>query len=286
MKSIMKRIMTMLLAFAMLFVSLPVAALAEGIEQVGEDAKVFNNAQSNSNIDPLGYVEIDDGYLKVRVSKKNGGFSAATAEGNALSKRDNNADLTYPDDAFDTSFTSFRVTRGNTVRDYIFGRDYSNTGVACSEVVVYKSADNAITAEWSVDGLYFKQTIALMGADTYQHGMAYISYSVTNTGSEAVDDIEARVMMDTALGTVDYGYYMLAHNDGSYTAIETERTVNGADYSNYFFAYDDKVSPRVTSYTLNASVGGVSIVPTRVTFAHWANLASTVFDTRPMPMNP
>lgn len=281
MKSIMKRIMTMLLAFAMLFVSLPVAALAEGIEQVGEDAKVFNNAQSNSNIDPLGYVEIDDGYLNVRVSKKNGGFSAATAEGNALSKRDNNADLTYPDDAFDTSFTSFRVTRGNTVRDYIFGRDYSNTGVACSEVVVYKSADNAITAEWSVDGLYFKQTIALMGADTYQHGMAYISYSVTNTGSEAVDDIEARVMMDTALGTVDYGYYMLAHNDGSYTAIETERTVNGADYSNYFFAYDDKVSPRVTSYTLNASVGGVSIVPTRVTFAHWANLASTVFDYTP-----
>ena len=281
MKSIIKRIMTMLLAFTMLFVSLPVAALAEGIEQVGEDAKALSDAKSTSDIDSLGYIEINDGYLKVRVSKKNGGFSATTAEGNTLSKNDNNAALTYPDEAFDTSFTSFRITRGGSVKDYIFGRDYSNTGVDCSEVVVYKSADNAITAEWSVDGLYFKQIIALMGADTYQHGMAYISYSVTNTGGEAVDNIEARVMMDTSLGTVDYGYYMLAHNDGSYTAVETERTVSGADYSNYFFAYDDKDSPRVTSYTLNANVGGESIVPTRVTFAHWANLASTVFDYTP-----
>ncbi len=286
MKSIMKRIMTLLLVIAMLCASLPVAAFAEGIKQVGEDRKALNDARDASDIDSLGYIEINDGYLKVRVSKKNGGFSATTAEGNALSKGDNNAALTYPDDAFDTSFTSFRVTRGDTERDYIFGRDYSNTGVECSEVVVYKSADNAITAEWTVDGLYFRQIIALMGSDTYQHGMAYISYSVTNTGSEAVDNIEARVMMDTALGTVDYGYYMLAHNDGSYTAIESERTVSGADYSNYFFAYDDKASPNVTSYTLNASVGGESIVPTRVTFAHWANLASTVFDYTPDTENP
>ncbi len=286
MKSIMKRIMTMLLALTILFVSLPVIALADGIKQVREDVRALSDARDASDIDSLGYIEINDGYLNVKVSKKNGGFSATTAEGNALSKNDNNADLTYPDEAFDTSFTSFRVTRGSTVKDYIFGRDYSNTGVDCSEVVVYKSADNAITAEWTVDGLYFKQIIALMGADTYQHGMAYISYSVTNTGTEAVDNIEARVMMDTALGTVDYGYYMLAHNDGSYTAVETERTVSGEDYNNYFFAYDDKASPSVTSYTLNASVGGESIVPTRVTFAHWANLASTVFDYTPDTYNP
>ncbi len=282
MKSIMKRIVTMLLAIAMLFVSLPVVAWAEGIKQVGEDdIAAHDGADGSSDINSLGYIEINDGYLRVRVSKKNGGFSAMTAEGNVLSKNDNNADLTYPDEAFDTSFTSFRVTRNGTVKDYIFGRDYSNTGVDCSEVVVYKSADNAITAEWTVDGLYFKQIIALMGADTYQHGMAYISYSVTNTSNRAVDNIEARVMMDTALGTVDYGYYMLAHNDGSYTAVETEKSVSGADYSNYFFAYDDKASPNITSYTLNASVGGKSIVPTRVTFAHWANLASSVFDYTP-----
>ncbi len=286
MKSIMKRTMTMLLVLTMLFVSLPVVAMAEGIKQVADGVKTLNDVENATDINSLGYIEINDGYLKVRVSKKNGGFSATTAEGNALSKNDNNADLTYPDEAFDTSFTSFRVTRAGVVKDYIFGRDYSNTGVECSEVAVYKSADNAITAEWMVDGLYFKQIIALMGADTYQHGMAYISYSVTNTGSDEVDNIEARVMMDTALGTVDYGYYMLAHNDGSYTAVESERTVSGKDYSNYFFAYDDKASPSVTSYTLNASVGGESIVPTRVTFAHWANLASTVFDYTPDTDNP
>ena len=80
MKSMLKRIMATLLATALMVVSLPVVALADGMQQVGEDAQAANNAQSASDTDSLGYVEIDDGYLRVRVSTKNGGFSATTAE--------------------------------------------------------------------------------------------------------------------------------------------------------------------------------------------------------------
>lgn len=286
MKNIMKKIITVLLAMAMLVVSLPLGVIVSAIEDEAAVAGDETHSDEFTSYANGEYIEINDGYLRVRVSISNGGFSVTTVEGDALSKTDNNKDLTYSDDYFDTSFTSFRVNYGQTHTDYIFGRDYSNTGVECSAVNVYKSADNAITAEWSVDGLYFRQIIALMGADTYQHGMAYISYSFTNTGNKAVDRVEARVLMDTALGSKDFGYYMLAQNDGSYVAVDKEKTVSGSEYSNYFFAYDDMGAPTVTAYTLNASVAGESITPTKVTFAHWSNLASTIYDYIPSEKDP
>ena len=57
---------------------------------------------------------------------------------------------------------------------------------------------------------------------------------VFNLSSEKIDSIKARVMVDTALGTSDYAYYMLAQPDGSYRQIEEETTVKGSDYYNYF----------------------------------------------------
>ncbi len=283
MKNTLKRIITALLAMVLLLASLPVAAIAQGIKQLSDTA--LSDSRGGSD-DPLGYIEISDGYITVKVSTENGGFYLATDEGDVISKTDNDMDLVYADESFDTSFTSFRVTRSGVTKDYIFGRNYSNIGVECSDVNVYKSADNAITAEWSVDGLYFKQIIALMGADTYQHGMAYISYSVTNTKDAPVDSVKARVMVDTALGKTDYAYYMLAQNDGTYIPVETEKTFKGSDYSNYLFAYDDKVSPNVTAYMVNASVAGEMIVPEKITLAHWANLASSVYDYTPSEKDP
>jgi len=273
MKKIITKIVTVLLALTIIFASLPLYAFAiEGNRQNGEVSE---------NVDSLGYFELNDGYVSVRISKKNGGYYISTVEGDVITKSDNNSDLVYSDEIYDTSFTSFRVTRDGKAQDYIFGRDYSHLGIATSDVVVYKSADNAVVAEWTVDGILIKQTVALMGADTYQHGMAYIAYSATNTSDKPVDSIKARVMIDTALGQTDYAYYMLAQNDGSYIPVEEEKTVKGSDYYNYFFSYDDKTSPNVTAYTLNASIDGENIVPEKVTFAHWYNLASNVFDYTP-----
>lgn len=283
MKKISIRITAALLMLTMLLVSLPISALAAGLEQAGDALKQLNAEPLSAD---LGFIELSDGYVTVKVSKANGGYYVGTGEGDVITKGDDNADLTFADGEFDTSFTSFRITRNGESKDYIFGRDYSRLGIETSDTVVYKSADNAVVAEWTVDGVLIKQTIALMGEDSYQHGMAYIAYSATNTSDRPVDHIEARVMMDTALGSVDYAYYMLAQNDGSYVAVEEERTVSGSDYSNYFFAYDSKTSPNTTAYTLNASVEGESLAPKKVTFAHWANLASTVFDYTPSATAP
>lgn len=277
MKKIITKIATALLALTITFASLPVSAFA---------FEVNRQSGASENVESLGYFELNDDYVSIKISKNNGGYYMSTVEGDVITKSDNNSDLVYSDELFDTSFASFRVTRNGKAQDYIFGRDYSHLGIATSDVNVYKAADNTVVAEWSVDGILFKQTIALMGADTYQHGMAYIAYSATNTSDKPVDSIKARVMIDTALGQTDYAYYMLAQNDGSYVPVEQEKTVSGSDYYNYFFSYDDKTSPKVTAYTLNASIDGDSIVPEKVTFAHWYNLASNVFDYIPSVDDP
>ncbi len=224
-----------------------------------------------------GYLELNDGYLSVKVSKSNGGFLVDTVEGDKLNKSDNNKYLLYPDENYDTSFTSFRVKRGATTTDYVFGRDYSFKGIETSEVVVAQVDDSTISAVWTVDGIEFTQQVALLAVDNYQHGMVYVTVTAVNKSGEAIDELKARVLMDTALGYQDYAVYMAGQPDGSYTTIKTEQTITGSEYSNYFFAYDDEMAPSVTAYTVNASIGGVTVVPEKVTFAHWNNLASTVY---------
>ena len=284
MKKIFVRIFVLLMALTVACASLPIYALAAEKEQAEKSGATVTDALEEVN--NLGFIELNDGYVSVKVSTSNGGYYMSTVEGDVISKSDNDSDLVYSDSTFDTSFTSFRIARDGKTQDYIFGRDYSYLGVECSSVLVYKSASNAVVAEWMVDGILFTQTIALMGTDSYQHGMVYISYAAKNVTDKRADSIKARVMMDTALGQTDYAYYMLAQPNGSYVSIEEEKSVSGSDYYNYFFAYDDKASPTVTAYTLNGSINGESIVPEKVTFAHWYNLATNIFDYTPSVEDP
>ena len=263
MRKMMKRIFAVILSAALLLGSFPVST------------------QAIEKKDNKGYVELNDGYLSVKVSEKNGGFLVDTVEGDKLNKSDNNKFLLYPDEAYDTSFTSFRVTCNGETKDYIFGRNYTFLGLGPNDITVTQTSDSEIVSTWSVDGLEFTQTLSLVDTKAQQHGMVYITYSVKNTTENKIEDIQARIMMDTALGYQDYAVYMAGQADGSYTPVKTERTMSGSDYSNYFFAYDDEYSPSITAYTLNATVGGKTIVPEKVTFAHWNNLASSVFDYEP-----
>lgn len=67
--------------------------------------------------------------ISVRMSGKNGGFYISNVEGDKTIKSDNNKDLLYHSDDYDTSFTSFRITRNGETKDYIFGGDYSFEGI-------------------------------------------------------------------------------------------------------------------------------------------------------------
>lgn len=278
MKKILVKILTVTIAALILTAALPINMLAAG-------ARV-SEAQSGDQLGDPGYIEVSDGYVNIRVSEDNGGFYIGLVEGDKLTKADDNKNLLYPDSDYDTSFTTFRVKQEGVTRDYIFGGDYSHLGLESSGVAVYKSADNAITAEWSVGGLNFKQIIAYMDTNSAMHGMAYITYSFENKSGKAVEAIDARVMMDTTLGYQDYAIYMTANENGSFNMITTEQTISGEDYNNFFYLYDSRTAPTVVAYTVNAQVGGETIVPEKVTFAHWNNLAATEFDYEPAETDP
>ena len=52
--------------------------------------------------------QMDNGYISVTVSDKNGGFGIRTAEGDKVNKSDNDKFLLYEYDGDNTSFTSFQ----------------------------------------------------------------------------------------------------------------------------------------------------------------------------------
>ncbi len=249
-----KRLLSWLLCAAMVLGLLPTMAVTALADELAE-----------------AYTLSDD-YISVSVSKKNGGFTVRTVEGDRLKKSDNNKKLLYHDGQYDTSFLSFRVGTGNTAKDYIFGGSYPNensSGVAVTE------ENGTVKAVWSVDGLTFTQSIALANTSSNESGMVSLSLSVAN-GSGAAVPVQTRILYDTALGEQDFGYYQ-------YTDLSTQKPVTVSqeqiltDVPKQLFATDDPYSPSVVAYSVNNDKQ-----PTKVAFGHWSHLASTLFDFTPV----
>jgi uncharacterized protein YxeA len=224
--------------------------------------------------------------IKVIVSAKNGGFVVRTVDGDSFNKDDDNKDLLFHSGEYDTSFTSFEVTynpgtASETKKDYVFGGNYSFLGLGGNNLTVTKE-ENDIISTWSVDDLTFTQILQpVWNEGANEHGAVAVNYSVTNSKAEPVT-VKARLLLDTALGSQDYGYYELADTvNGGYRRIEKECIVDGANIPANFFAYDNYSNPSVTAYTMNdSSTGGKA--PYQAAFGHWNRLASTVFDFTPI----
>ena len=248
-----KRLLSWLLCAAMVIGLLPAMAITTLADELAETRT------------------LSDDYISVSVSKKNGGFTVRTVEGDRLKKSDNNKKLLYHDGQYDTSFLSFRVGTGSAAKDYIFGGKYpGSSGVAVTE------ENGAIKAVWSVDGLTFTQSISLTNTSSNESGMVSLSLSVAN-GSGAAVPVQTRILYDTALGEQDFGYYQ--YNDTSTQKTETismERVLTGG-IPRQLFATDDPYSPSVAAYSVNNDR-----LPTKVAFGHWSHLASTLFDFTPV----
>ena len=248
-----KRLLSWLLCAAMVIGLLPAMAITTLADELAETRT------------------LSDDYISVSVSKKNGGFTVRTVEGDRLKKSDNNKKLLYHDGQYDTSFLSFRVGTGSAAKDYIFGGKYpGSSGVAVTE------ENGAIKAVWSVDGLTFTQSISLTNTSSNESGMVSLSLSVAN-GSGAAVPVQTRILYDTALGEQDFGYYQ--YNDTSTQKTETismEKVLTGG-IPRQLFATDDPYSPSVAAYSVNNDR-----LPTKVAFGHWSHLASTLFDFTPV----
>lgn len=228
-------------------------------------------------------LEMSDEYLGVTLSGENGGFLIATKNGDKLNKADDNKKLLYSSENFDTSFTSFRITRDDgDVEEYIFGGKYGFLGLSSSGVNISREG-NTLIALWSVKDLEIEQRIALLDETSTQHGMSQISYSVTSS-KDNVANVKVRILLDTALGNQDYAFYQLANSLGEYRTVRSEVLLNNkgnAAYDTTLFAIDDAMSPSINAYTINSAVDGNTFAPYQVAFGHWNNLASSVFDFAP-----
>ena len=221
---------------------------------------------------------LSNNYIKVEVSGENGGFHIDTVQGDKLEKDDDNKMLLHNSSEYDTSFTSFRITKDGESNDYIFGRSYGFLGLSGTDLTTVKDGSR-IVSTWTVEDIEITQNIELANDSSAENGMVVITYTAKNNGSAAAD-VDARIMLDTALGYQDYAYYMIPQ-DGTYVTIENEQIIDGASYGHMMFGYNDQFTPSITAYTVNASVNSQECVPTQVAFGHWNNLASTVYDFTP-----
>ena len=228
-------------------------------------------------------LEISNQYIKVIVNSKNGGYVISTLEGDILKKSDNNAFLTHRGENFDTSFTSFKIGSD----EYVFGNKYGIFGNGTSDVVTEKSPDGeAIVSKWSADGIAIEQKISLVNNGTSEQlGTAMITYNVKNNSGSA-KEIKSRILIDNRLGEKDYGYYEVPRQKlgAGYEYFEFEKTWDSsADPSvtmpSDYFVRDNPYSSNIVAYGVNSVF--TEQKPYKMTFAHWANLASTVFDYTP-----
>ena len=231
----------------------------------------FRQLIAHAEEDLGGAYELNNGYIKVTISPKNGGFGIRTVEGDKVNKSDNDRYLVYEYDEDNTSFTSFKVTRNGETREYIFGGEYPG-----SSAVAVSKVNGELIAQWSVDDLTFTQTISLVVTGSTEHGATLISYSVENAGAPA--EIQCRILMDTALGYQDYAYYNIGNKFEDF-----EIALEEDGYNKSFYAANNTSDPTIIAYTINASVENEECKPYRTVFAHWNNLASTVFDYTPDP---
>lgn len=252
-----KRILSLLLCATMALGIVPATAITTMAAEISESLTTTET--------------LEDEYIRVSVSKKNGGFTIATVEGDRLKKSDNNKDLLYHDGRYDTSFLSFRVGNDESAVEYLFGGRYSGS----SDVDVKKStAGDSISAAWSVDGLTFTQTISLASQDSAESGMVAIHVDVTNQSGSAVP-VQARLLLDTSLGSRDYGYYQYTDKDSNAQTVTSEKIVT--DVPQTLYATDDPYAPSVVAYTIHTGAG----LPSRIAFGHWSHLASTLFGFTP-----
>ena len=265
MKKLLQRILASVLTAVMAIQVLPLTALAAEQDGVKQESTV----------------SVSNDYIQIIVNRENGGYTINTKEGDVIRKSDDNTALLHRGDNFDTSFTSFQLGNDKS-QQYIFGNSYGFLGLSSSDVATESDA-TGITSTWTVKDLEVKQRIELVNdISSEQLGTAKITYILTNKGTTDISDAKARVLMDTMLGTNDSAVYEVDKPQAGtgYDIITAEKTISGEYVPADYFAKDDGFNPTVVAFGVNSILNNAS-KPSRMTFAHWVNIAATKFDYTP-----
>lgn len=206
---------------------------------------------------------VSNDYLSVSVSKTNGGFAVRTADGSILHKSDNNKDLLYHSGDYDTSFLSVEING----QDYLFGGKYEGASAVTTS---QEGANGSIRAVWSVAGVTFTETVSIENNVTH-NGMLALTVTAVN-GSGAPVPVKARLLLDTCLGSQDYGSYVFQNSSKNTETFKTEKLLTGSYDFGSFYTVDSSSSPQITAYNLSPDKK-----PYQVAVGHWNHLASTLF---------
>ena len=266
-KKTIKRLICLILVAGLFITDMPVNSLAA---QEGDTTAKEGKFEVSSDV-----LTMENDYTSIHMSGTNGGFYISNVEGDKMVKSDNNKDLLFHNDEYDTSFTSFKITRNNETKTYIFGGDYSFEGIETSPVTVLKDA-KGLAARWTLGDLEFTQRLELANSGSNEHGMVCISYDVVNHGTEEVQ-IEARMLLDSTAGNQDYMYYEIPESSYKKGIVQKECIIKSDKVPTTFYAYDDLDNPSTVANHVISSKGMLK----QIAFAHWNSLAATDFDFAP-----
>ncbi len=222
-------------------------------------------------------LNVQNRFVQLMVNKENGGFVVKTVEGSLARKSDQNKNLLYQGENYDTSFATFRIDG----KDYIFGNNYGFLGLGGQFITPPVNDGLANDSVWKVGDIEIEQKLEVVNDVSSPYiGNVVIKYNVTNKGSSAAD-IGARIMLDTMLGSNDGAPFELGDDISS--RIEAEQRLTGTDVPNFWKAYDSFDAPGVIAYGFNAGWQGSS-KPDEFVMAHWNNLAATKWDCAVNPL--
>ena len=226
-------------------------------------------------------INVGNDYIEVTEKKDGSAFGINTIKGIPSKRFDDNKPLLYDgDDKFATSYTTVRIVKNPSganeeTHDYIYGSSKGQMTVMPYEYRL-DSERTAISSTWTVEGVEITQQLIINQNTASAHGgYANVKYTYKNNSGAAVG-VGIRVLLDTKLAESDGGQF---YTDGGTKPItkETEFTEEDKNIPEMYSISDSVTYSTTTAYGLLKS-DSMKRTPDKVQFAHWFNLANTMWD--------
>lgn len=250
-KTLFIRVISLVLTFAMLVGTVPVAAITT---QTATGPTAYNTRFSN-------------GYIEYLVDKNDGRFIIRTEDGSPNRDTDSDKKLLFDkNNDPETSFTSFIING----EEYIFGNDYGFLNNKGKFIQSPTNAGSVNTSIWEIEDVLITQKIELIeDTDNPNVGNVKIRYEIKNNSS-VTKNIGSRILLDTMLGENDGAAVVLGNTNETIT---NESEIFGDNIPTYWRCADDIFAPKVVSYGFTKGWGNPA--PDKMIVAHWSNLSET-----------
>ena len=221
----------------------------------------------------------ENGYIAVSSAADGSSFGINTLKGNPSKRFDDNKPLLYDgDDKFSTSYTTVRIEKylannQKDIRDYVYGSSKGTFETPPHKYALNEEND-VIESVWTVDGVKITQQLIINKNTATNHGgYVNIRYKYVNNNQESVG-VGVRILLDTKIAENDGGQF---YKDGGTTPITREIQFDDTNMPEMYSISDSTTYSTTSAYGL-LKHASMNRTPDCVQFAHWYNLANTLWD--------